>query len=273
MIAPRNRLRRGPMTKTTGCPDRDVLVALPVFNEAGHVEDIVRAVERYATNVLVINDGSTDGTGLLLEKCGSLRLIAHDTNLGYGRSLLDAFSYARACRFAWMITMDCDHQHEPHCLPRFFRELRRGDADIISGSRYLRPIDPGAHPPPERVAINRTITALLNRHLGLRLTDAFCGFKAYRVEALAQLRLSETGYGLPMQLWVQASGAGLRIREIPVPLIYHDQRRNFAGVLENPVTRMQYYLAIIERELGYDIGGEIEEFFRIPEFRVCLGRS
>jgi dolichol-phosphate mannosyltransferase len=238
------------------------------------VEDILRAVERHTAKVLVINDGSTDGTGLLLEKCACLRLITHDTNIGYGRSLLDAFSYARARGFAWIITMDCDHQHEPRCLPRFFREIRRGKADIISGSRYLRPIDPGAiPPPPERVTINRTITALLNRHLGLRLTDAFCGFKAYRVGALTELRLSETGYGLPMQLWVQASHAGLRIREIPVPLIYHDRRRNFAGVLENPATRMQYYLAIIERELGYDIGDEIEELFRIPEVRECLGRS
>jgi dolichol-phosphate mannosyltransferase len=54
-------------------------------------------------------------------------------------------------------------------------------------------------------------------------------------------------------LWVRASRAGLRVREIPVPLIYHDPKRNFCGPLENPQKRFRYYIDIIERELGYDV--------------------
>lgn len=288
MTTLRNRLRPGPTTEKTDCTDQDVLIALPVFNEANHVEDVLRAVSHYASNLLVIDDGSTDGTALLLERgapkrpisrSGSPRracprLITHDVNMGYGRSLIDAFSCAGGGGFTWVITMDCDHQHEPCCIPEFLREIRKNDADIISGSRYLRPTDLGTIPaPPERVAINRAVTGLLNRHLGLCLTDAFCGFKAYRVRALAKLTLTEAGYGLPLQLWVQASRAGLTIREIPVPLIYHDRKRNFAGILENPGRRMQYYLAIIERELGRDLCGEFEESLHLAEIGRHLGGS
>ena len=278
MTTLRNRLSRGPTTERTDYTDQDVLVALPVFNEANHVEDVLRAVSHYASNILVIDDGSTDGTALLLERGAPWhacpRLITHDVNMGYGRSLIDAFSCAGGEGFAWIITMDCDHQHEPCCIPRFLCEIRNNDADIISGSRYLQPTDLGTIPaPPERVAINRAVTGLLNRHLGLCLTDAFCGFKAYRVRALAKLTLTEAGYGLPLQLWVQARRAGLTIREIPVPLIYHDRKRNFAGILENPRKRMQYYLAIMERELGRDLCGEFEESLHPAEIRRPLGRS
>ncbi len=278
MTTRKNRLRSGPITENTDYTDQDVLVALPVFNEARHVEDVLRAVSHYASNLLVIDDGSTDGTALLLEKGGPRharpRRITHEVNMGYGRSLIDAFSCAGGEGFAWIITMDCDHQHEPYCIPEFLSEIRKDDADIISGSRYLRPTNLGTIPaPPERVAINRAITGLLNRHLGLRLTDAFCGFKAYRVRALAKLTLTEAGYGLPLQLWVQASRAGLAIREIPVPLIYHDRKRNFAGILEHPGKRMQYYLGIIERELGRDLCGELEESLHLTRIGRHLGRS
>jgi glycosyltransferase involved in cell wall biosynthesis len=239
-----------------------ILIALPVFNEAGHVSEVLQAVRRYAAHILVVNDGSTDGTREALGGNADLRLIHHETNLGYGRSLIDAFGYARAQEFTWVLTMDCDRQHEPGCLPCFYRAIARDDADIISGSRYLPPCAPGtAVAPPERVAINRAITRLLNEHLGLHLTDAFCGFKAYRTAALARLRLTDPGYGLPLQLWVQASRRGLAITEIPVPLIYHDGRRNFAGILEDPCVRMEYYLTVLERELKCDVRHEVAQWW------------
>ncbi|MHC4651183.1 MAG: glycosyltransferase [Planctomycetota bacterium] len=89
--------------------------------------------------------------------------------------------------YDWLITMDCDEQHEPAAIPSFIDAIERGESDVISGSRYLRP-SPGAaagddSPPEDRRAINATITAELNCRLGLALTDGFCGFKAYRVSA------------------------------------------------------------------------------------------
>jgi len=211
-------------------------------------------VQQYASDILVVNDGSTDGTRETLTKHTCLRLVTHETNAGYGRSLIDAFVYARTHRFEWIITIDCDHQHEPSYIPHFYREIEKNEVDIISGSRYLRPLDVGPlRPPPERVAINQEITALLNRVLGIGLTDAFCGFKAYRTEAICRLGLTESGYGLPLQVWTRAKKAGLVIREIPVPLIYYDPKRSFCRELENPQERRAYYLRVLSQELGGDL--------------------
>lgn len=232
-----------------------VLIAVPVYNESKYVDAVLRAVHRYSNNILVVNDGSTDDTTNILKEHTYIQVISHEVNIGYGQSLIDAFSFAYKNGFKWTITIDCDYQHEPSYIPHFYFEIGKDDVDIISGSRYLRRINWSSTPPPaDRIAINKRITNMLNRNLIFSLTDAFCGFKAYRTRAISELKLIERGYGLPLQLWVRSSQAGLRIREIPVPLIYHDARRNFCGVLEDPQKRLDYYIRIIERELGYNVG-------------------
>ena len=239
-----------------------ILVAIPVFNEFKYVDDVLRAVHRYSDSILVVDDGSTDGTSDVLKKHTYIEVISRKTNAGYGQSLTGAFNFAYYHKFDWVITIDCDHQHEPSYIPCFYSEIEKDDADIISGSRYLRRINFGSAPPPaDRVAINRKITNILNQNLAIRITDAFCGFKAYRTRAIFELKLTEKGYGLPLQLWIQASQAGLRIREIPVPLIYHDPKRKFCGILEDPQKRLCYYTEIIERELGNNVSRNTTKSF------------
>ena len=229
---------------------KNILVAIPVFNEANYVDEVLRAVHEYSDNILVVNDGSTDGTSQIVKQHAYAQIISHHKNLGYGQSLIDAFNFAARHNKSWVITIDCDYQHQPSYIPRFYRQIRKNDADIISGSRYLRKIKSSQQtPPPDRLAINRKITYLLNHSLGTKLTDSFCGFKAYRVNAISRLNLTEKGYGLPLQLWIQASQAQLKIREIPVPLIYHNPARNFAGALEDPKVRFDYYIQIIQQQL------------------------
>jgi glycosyltransferase involved in cell wall biosynthesis len=250
-----------------------ILVAIPVFNEFKYVDDVLRAVSKHSDNVLVVDDGSTDGTSDVLTRHAYLKIISHKTNAGYGQSLIDAFDFAYHHKFDWLITIDCDHQHEPSYIPRFYFEIEKDDADIISGSRYVHKMNWSSRPPPaDRVAINRKITNILNRSLAIRLTDAFCGFKAYKISAISKLELTERGYGFPLQLWVQASRAGLRVREIPVPLIYHDPKRRFSGTLEDPQKRMRYYVEIIERELGYNVGRNITQSFHSQRERRYFHR-
>ena len=101
------------------------------------------------------------------------------------------------------------------------------------------------------VSINRDITALLNDRLDLQLTDAFCGFKAYRVESLRHFDVTELGYAMPLQHWVQAVAAGLRIVEFPVPLVYLEEERSFGGSLDDARRRKAYYLEVFEREFRH----------------------
>jgi dolichol-phosphate mannosyltransferase len=146
--------------------------------------------------------------------------------------------------------MDCDEQHEPECIPCFLRAAAEDDADIISGTRYPGGQDDDSIAPADRRQINHVVTEQLNRVLGLNITDAFCGFKAYRVAALRHLRITVPGYAMPIQLWVQAGRAGLRIRELPVRLIYNDPTRHFGGILDDPAVRLQHYLDVLAAELA-----------------------
>jgi dolichol-phosphate mannosyltransferase len=120
------------------------------------------------------------------------------------------------------------------------------DADIVSASRYLRHFRDDSAAPEDRRQINHIITDELNARFGLNLTDAFCGFKAYRRTAMERLTITETGWGMPLQLWVQAARLGLRIKEVGVPRIYLDPNRAFGGVLNDADKRLAYYRRVID---------------------------
>lgn len=226
------------------------LVAIPVFNEFAYVADVISRVRAYTPHILVVDDGSTDGSGRILDRTPGIELIRHDRNRGYGRSLIDAFAHAEAAGYDWVITLDCDDQHEPARLPDFLSRIAADDADIISGSRYLAEFDDNTPAPADRRTINRRITRLLNRSLGLNLTDAFCGFKAHRVAALSRMTLTVDGYAFPLQFWVQAAHHQHRFCELPVARIYHDPSRHFGGALDDAHSRYAHYLEVFRAELA-----------------------
>ena len=263
------------------------LTALPVYNEATHLAGVLDLVRRHATDVLVVDDGSTDGTSGLLDdmlardgagglrdssagglrdsstgglrdsstgglrdsSTGGLRVVRHPLNLGYGAALATAFRETLAGPWDGLVTIDCDGQHQPQLIPEFVAACvdPATAADIVSGSRYLRRFPGDSQPPAARRRINAEITAEINGRLGLGLTDAFCGFKAYSRRALEALHVTETGYAMPLEVWVQAAAAGLRVVELPVPLLYLDLSRSFGGALDDASTRLAYYRRVLDR--------------------------
>jgi len=225
-----------------------LLIAVPVFNELKYVDRVLDKIRSYWSDVLVVDDGSTDGTGETLAARSDIRLIRHAENRGYGQSLIDAFAYADGAGYDWVITMDCDEQHEPEMIPKFVEQIETDQWDLISGSRYLHPRGDDDLPPSDRRAVNSTITTILNDMFHLGITDAFCGFKAHRVSAMRRLRLDESGYAFPLQLWPQVAAAKLRLTEIPVRLIYNDPTRHFGGSLDDVGNRLRHYLDVLTKE-------------------------
>lgn len=223
------------------------LAALPVYNEAGYVNSVLDEVLRFAPNVLAVNDGSNDGTLELLNRRTDIAILHHEKNLGYGAALRTAFQYAIDEGYEVIVTLDCDGQHQPKRIPRFVAAC--ASADIVSGSRYLKKYDGDSVPPAQRLFINKQITKTINDLFDWNLTDTFCGFKAYRTEAIAKLDITVDGYAMPLELWTQAAMLGMRILEVPVPLIYLDEKRSFGGALDDGSVRLAYYNQVIEQSI------------------------
>lgn len=233
------------------------IAGIPAYNEEKHIRLVLTEIGCCVRDIVVVDDGSTDATSQLLcelaREMPGLVNIRHPKNEGYGKSLADIFDYAIRNHFEYLVTLDGDEQHLPADVLGFVLEADK--ADIVSGSRYHPESRmEGLAPPPERRRIGMEIVQRINEITGYGLTDAFCGFKAYRVEALKKLHLTDTSYGMPIQLWMQAWKAGLRVEEMPVVLKYLDPGRKFGGHLDDAEVRRRYYHEIIDREMAEKAG-------------------
>jgi len=191
-------------------------VVIPVFNEVATVESLLRRVRDVPLQleVIVVDDGSTDGTRDLLPKLeGKLidRLVMHEKNAGKGAALRTGFKHATG---DVVVVQDADMEYDPHELPMLLRPIITGKADAVYGSRFL-----GG---PHRVLFfwhsvgNRVLTLLSNMFTDVNLTDMETCYKMVRRELLQSLPLSANRFGIEPELTARLAQAGARIYELPI---------------------------------------------------------
>ena len=191
-------------------------VVIPVYNELRTVETLLRRVREVPLwlEVIVVDDGSTDGTrDLLSQFTGSLidRLILHEQNRGKGAALRTGFEHATG---DVIVVQDADMEYDPHDLPMLLRPILSGKADAVYGSRFL-----GG---PHRVLLfwhsvgNRFLTLLSNMFTDLNLTDMETCYKMIRRELLQDLPLSANRFGIEPELTARLAQARARIFELPI---------------------------------------------------------
>ena len=230
------------------CKEKRIVI-IPIFNEEPYINSVITMIRRYYDgDILVVNDGSTDGTAEIIKGINDVTTLTHENNLGYGKSLIDGFSYAIEKGYSCAVTIDCDEQHQPHHIPTIFSEM--GDLDVFSASRYLKDMEGDDSPPQDRYRINRIITKNVNVITGYNLTDGFCGMKGYKVKSLEKMELHESGYAFPIEFWIQAFHLGFKVGEFPIARIYKNLNRTFGDELDDPENRLDFYLKVLEREIN-----------------------
>lgn len=205
----------------------NVIIAIPCYNEADFIAGIVRKARVHADHVIVVDDGSTDGTAQAAEAAGA-DVVRHPTNLGPGAAARSCFEAARRLDADVLVTLDGDGQHDPDEIPDVLAPVLRGEAGLVIGSRFLgKPNNVAAY---RKFGID-VITFLYNFGARGRITDGQSCFRAYSREALQALRITEDGFGFSVETLVQARRAGLRIHETSISCLYHEASHSANPVL------------------------------------------
>ncbi len=235
-----------------------IVLGIPVYNEEKLLPAFLKALSEELTQkisqVIFINDGSTDSTPILLENFikrfnyKKFKIIHIYPNQGYGNSIIALLNYAKKNGYEELITMDCDLQHLFSELNLFLNE---SSEDIISGSRYKKNSKIIGVAPDDRVKINQKVTQKLNKIYNLNLTDAFCGFKKYKLKKIIPDFFREKGYGFPIEFWSYAYYFQLSIKEVAVSRIYVTNDRSFGEHLNHSLKRYRYYLQVLYRSQSY----------------------
>src|SRR4051794_10779917 len=206
---------------------------LPTYNEAENLEPIVRAaLPRLAEaapehRVLVVDDGSPDGTGEIADRLaaedGRVEVLHRTAKEGLGRAYLAGFEHALASGADLVLEMDADFSHDPADLPRLIRAAE--DADLVLGSRYV----PGGGVEDwgrRRRVLSRGGSLYARVILGVPVRDLTGGFKCFRRETLEGIDYRDThadGYGFQIELTYRACVKGFRVQEIPI--VFRDRER------------------------------------------------
>ncbi len=199
----------------------DVMVVIPTYNEAENIGAITGAVRSHGFRVLIVDDGSPDGTGSIADDLAAddegVSVLHRSEKAGLGPAYAAGFEAAADLNATVFCEMDADFSHDPADLPRLISAVDAG-ADLAIGSRYV-PSGGTEGWPWHRRAISKGGNRYAALMLGIHVKDATAGFRAFRSEAIKKLdpaSCDASGYAFQVEMVCRAEDAGLRITEVPI---------------------------------------------------------
>jgi len=204
----------------------DVLVVLPTYNELENIDRVLRRIRVAlpAASVLVVDDGSPDGTAdaaeVLGKELGSIDVLRRTAKSGLGSAYREGFRWGLDRGFDACVEMDADLSHEPEALPSLVGPLADG-TELVIGSRYI----PGGKIPNwrwHRRLLSRGGNIYASTLLGLHVSDATAGFRCYSASLLKRIELDQVraeGYGFQIEMTYAARRAGAKVLEVPIRFV------------------------------------------------------
>jgi glycosyltransferase involved in cell wall biosynthesis len=234
-----------------GASNPVVVAVIPAYNEERFIASVVISALRYADRIIVVDDGSRDGTAMMARMAGA-EVVQRAENGGKGQALNAGF--ARALDFApdAIVTLDGDAQHDPAEIPNLVRPILAGNADVVIGSRFLQT---RSRIPRWRQVGQHTLTVITNRASGMATTDSQSGYRAFNTLALSALHFETAGLAMESEMQFILRRSALRISEVPISVQYRD------GNKRNPVV---HGLAVIDSILSLVAQQRPLIFFGIP---------
>jgi glycosyltransferase involved in cell wall biosynthesis len=231
---------------------RRILIAIPAYNEAGTIAAVVERVRSSLPDhdLLVVNDGSGDATGLVLKTLG-VTVATHMCHLGYGRAVQTAIMYALDCGYDALITLDADGQHQPEQVGGLLREFEAGGCDVLIGSRYIAGGGYRGAPFGRRVGM-QLFSLIVKLVVGQRVYDTSSGLKVMRRTTFDPLTHWHF-VDFHAEAIVYLMRLGYRIGEYPVTVAKRTQGRSMYTLVNHfkyPLkTSMLVLLGIIQAGL------------------------
>jgi glycosyltransferase involved in cell wall biosynthesis len=213
-----------PTTRADGWATRCVVV-IPCFEEAAALGRVVRAAREFVPKVIVVDDGSTDGTAGVASAVGA-EVVRHVSRQGKGTALETGFRHALELGFEWVLTMDGDGQHDPADITAFIQCAEKTSTPMVVGNRM-----PGAAAMPFiRRQVNRVMSGCISRRAGVSLPDTQCGFRLMRLAEWSTLALDARHFVYESELLLAWCRAGHRVDFVPVRVIYEGAASRIAPV-------------------------------------------
>lgn len=197
-------------------PDSSVLVAIPAYNEGPTIGSVVLKARQFATEVVVVDDGSSDDTAETAALAGA-HVIRHARNLGKGLAIRSAWLYAREKAPDALVLIDGDHQHDPNDIPRLVGPILSGQSDVVLGVRWGKTSGMPMYRRVGKRALDYATAAATRNGL---LTDSQSGYRVFSGRALASLEPTENGLSIESQLLLEAQERNLRIAEVSIDSRY-----------------------------------------------------
>ena len=189
---------------------------LPALNEARHLPEVLRGVAPHVAGILVVDDGSGDGTGDLARAAGA-EVIRHPVPRGKGQSLREGLDWIFARDFQGALCLDADGQHAPGEIPLFLAAAPRHD--LLVGNRMAE----RKNMPWLRWQTNRFTSHVLEKLSGARVPDTQCGFRWIRRECWKALNIESSNFEFEGEMIVAAGRGGFRVGNVPISTIYGDE--------------------------------------------------